>query len=178
LAWCFVAIVGCGSIACSSPSSPDTPDGSANCASPVVTLDNTDLTSPQVSFARDILPVFQTSCGIANSTCHGRPGVASQGRPFLGYFDGGTDAAQVEEALVGVASVEDPELDLVKAGDPSQSYLWLKVDDLQCTVADQCAKGHSDYKDCGIPMPYQNPPLPNDTLTAIARWIAQGAKNN
>jgi hypothetical protein len=174
---CFVAVVGCASVACSSPSPTDAPDGGATCASPFETLP-ADLTTPTVSFAHDIVPVFQTSCGIGGPICHGRPGVASEGRPFLGYFDGGTDPAQVEQSLVGVASVEDPQLDLVKPGDPSQSYLWLKVDNLQCTVAAQCAKGDSNYKDCGISMPYQNPPLPDDTLTAIARWIAQGAKSN
>jgi len=137
-----------------------------------------DLTTPTVSFSRDILPKFQSSCGIAGSTCHGAPGVSSQGRPFLGYFEGGTDAAQVELAIVGVPSVEDPNMNIVTAGDVWHSYMWIKLDNLQSTLAAECAKGMSDYKDCGQSMPYQNPPLDDGTLNTIARWIAQGAKNN
>jgi hypothetical protein len=147
------------------------------CSEPVDKAD-ADLTSPQVSFAIDVMPTFQTSCGIAGSICHGMPGVSAQGRPFLGYFDGGTDAAEVEEVLVGVPSAEDPAMNLVTAGNLDQSYLWVKLDNLQCTQAAECAKSKTPYRDCGQSMPYSNPPLEPGTLRTVARWIAQGAKNN
>jgi hypothetical protein len=100
---------------------------------------------------------------------------ASIGRPFLGYFDGGTDPAAVRIALVDVPSVEDPKMNLVTPGSLDESYLWQKVEGLQCKWAADCALGGSPYRTCGVAMPYQNPPLDSVRLTTIARWIAQGA---
>jgi hypothetical protein len=165
-------------------SSPDIPvpdagpsQGDGSCPDPADKSD-ANLASPTVSFAHDIIPVFRGSCAIAGVTCHGDTGVAAQGRPFLGYYDGGTDPAQVQAALVGMASVEDPRMDLVTPGSLDHSYLWQKVDNLQCKFASDCRAGQSAYPDCGQSMPYGNPALDVSTLDAIARWIMQGAKNN
>jgi hypothetical protein len=138
-----------------------------------------DLTTPTVSFANDVLPIWQPSCGIAGSTCHGATNAAPL-QPYLGAFDGGTDASQVLSGIVGVPSYEDPSMNLVTAGDPSNSYLVQKLDNQQCTPAltADCAKGQSNYPNCGVSMPFGNPPLPSDQYDTIRRWIAQGAKNN
>jgi hypothetical protein len=79
---------------------------------------------------------------------------------------------------VGVPSAEDPSMNLVTAGNLGQSYLWIKLDNMQCAQAAQCAKSKTPYKDCGQSMPFGNPPLETATLQTIARWIAQGAKND
>ena len=86
--------------ACSSPSSsggtqPTCGTGGNDggvCLGTYVTC-ATNLTTPNVSFKDDILPILQPGCAIAGSTCHGAPSVVSQQRPYLGSFDGGTDAA-------------------------------------------------------------------------------------
>ena len=138
-----------------------------------------DLTTPTVSFATDVLPTFQRSCGIAGATCHGATTVVKvDQRPYLGQFDGGTDAAVVVNGLVGVQSPEDPNLSIVKAGDPGQSYLMHKVDGDQCQFAADCAKGQTQYSDCGELMPYSSSALDQPTRDTIRRWIAQGAQNN
>jgi hypothetical protein len=147
------------------------------CPDPADPLD-AGLTSPTVSLKADIMPIFQFSCGIAGSTCHGATSVSHQGRPFLGYPDGGTDAATVYQALVGVASTEDPKMKLVTAGNLDESFLWQKVDNTMCKFAADCRAGGSAYPDCGQSMPYGNQALDVPTLTTIARWIAQGAPNN
>jgi hypothetical protein len=137
------------------------------------------MTTPTVSFSTDVLPTFQRSCGIAGATCHGAPSVVTVAqRPFLGYFDGGTDGSAVVSGLVGVVSPEDPKLSIVKASDPANSYLMHKLDGDQCTFAKDCAQGQTQYTDCGQQMPYSSPALDEATRDTVRRWIAQGAKNN
>jgi hypothetical protein len=99
-------------------------------------------------------------------------------RPYLGNFDGGTDASTVVQGLVGVTSNEDPTMVTVVAGDPGNSYLMHKLDGDQCTLASACASSKTQYTDCGQQMPYSSPPLDEPTRDIIRRWIAQGAKNN
>ena len=138
-----------------------------------------DLTTPTVSFAADIVPILQPSCAIAGSTCHGTLDVATtQMRPYLGSFDGGTDASAVVQGLVGVTSPEDPSAVIVKAGDPAHGFLMHKIDGDQCTLADACKATVTQYTDCGQQMPYSSPPLDQPTRDIFRRWIAQGAKNN
>jgi hypothetical protein len=136
------------------------------------------VTTPAVSLSEDVMPLFQQSCGIAGSTCHGSPIVTTQGRPFLDYPDGGSDAATVLTGIVGQPSTEDPQMSLVKAGDPAQSFMMHKLDGDQCTLASACAKGGSLYQDCGQQMPYSSPRLDQEQRDTIRRWIAQGAQNN
>lgn len=137
-----------------------------------------DLTTPTVSFAADILPIFQPSCGIAGSTCHGTTSSEQEGL-FLGSIDGGTDASLVLQGIVGVTSVEDPQMVIVKAGDPSNSYMMHKLDGDQCTQAAACnAVPNNQYPNCGSQMPYSSPALDEPTRDTIRRWIAQGAQNN
>jgi len=138
-----------------------------------------DLTTPTVSFQKDILPIFQPGCAIAGSTCHGTPDVwTTQQRPYLGSFDGGTDAQAVVQGLVGVASPENPKVMMVKAGDPANSFMMHKLDGDQCTMATDCATGMTMYTDCGQQMPYSSPALDDATRDTIRRWISQGAQNN
>jgi hypothetical protein len=126
------------------------------------------------------------SCGIAGATCHGDPNLQQTSqRPYLGDHDGGTNAATVITGLVGVPSNEDPKMNLVQAGAPSQSFVMHKLDGDECQYATVCNAnlgpdaGPSDpFYGCGVQMPYQSPPLDPATRDTIRRWIAQGAKNN
>jgi hypothetical protein len=170
------------SAACSpSPANPapdsGAPAGDGSCPDPADKSD-ANLASPTVSFAHDIVPIFRASCAFQGSTCHGNPDVAVQGRPFLAYQDGGTDASQIRGTLVGALSAEDPKMNLVTPGNLDQSFLWQKLDNLQCKFASDCRAGMSAYPDCGQLMPFGNPALEESTLDTIARWITQGAQNN
>jgi hypothetical protein len=194
---CLVALAvasGIGAVACSSSSSHGTPkddgggdetseldSGDEPCLPYVSDADLSDAAAP-VSFSNDILPVFQNSCGIAGSTCHGAVNIEkTQQRPFLGLHDGGTDASAVVTGIVGVSSNEDPALDIIAPNDVTHSYLLHKVDGDQCTLSAACADAaiaNPAFAGCGLQMPYSSPPLDQATRDTIRRWVAQGAKNN
>ncbi len=70
------------------------------------------------------------------------------------------DAANSYDALVGVASSEEPGMLRVKPGDPGASYLIRK---LEGTAA------------VGARMPLGLPALPDSTILVIREWIASGA---
>jgi hypothetical protein len=152
--------------------------------------------SPEVSFQKDIRPIFEQSCSLTSS-CHGQPSanVSTSGLIFLGAADGGTGAAEILQGLVGVASPEDKQRVLVDPGHPEDSYLMHKLDSDMCGFAAACdATKVAAFAGCGLGMPYASPPLCLDsqsdcvksqTITQqygerdqIRRWIAQGAKND
>jgi hypothetical protein len=66
--------------------------------------------------------------------------------------------------LVGVPSVERPDLLRVKPGDPNNSYIIQKLEGGPGIVGGQ--------------MPLNRPPLSQETINAIRLWIAQGAPHN
>ena len=115
-----------------------------------------------VSFQRDVAPVLVASC--ATGSCHGggsRP-------PVLAARDG---VGKLRVALVGVASEERPGRAYVHPGDPDASYLMQKIEGH--LVDAECAD-----RDCGEPMPLDNPSLSADARRTIRAWIAQGARDN
>lgn len=142
-----------------------------------------DLTTPTISFAGDIAPVFVNSCAAAGASCHGDPTLDEKttGQVFLGYPDGGDfDAAMILSRLVGQTSPENPMMDIIHASDPDASYMMHKLDDDQCLFATTCnATGNTLFRLCGLGMPYgTNMVLDEPTRDKIRRWIAQGAQNN
>jgi hypothetical protein len=137
-----------------------------------------DLTTPTVSFSNDIVPIMNFSCGIAGSTCHGATNVTLQQRPFLGFFDGGTDASAVVTGIVGVDSQEAPSVKLVAADNPGESFLMHKMDGDECVFMVQCQATTTQYPNCGASMPYSSNLLDPATRDTVRRWIAQGAQNN
>jgi len=176
-----VAAVACLSTAACTSNNPSTTDGGTTDAGEDVCEPyepDADLTTPTVSFNKDVVPIMNFSCGIAGATCHGTPSVVAQQRPYLGDFDGGTDASQVISGIVGVKSQEDPSMNIVTASDPAHSFLMHKVDWDECTLAAQCASTTTQYTNCGQGMPYSSDQLDQPTRDTIRRWIAQGAKNN
>jgi hypothetical protein len=73
------------------------------------------------------------------------------------------DAGHSYNLLVGVASVEQPSLQRVAAGDPDGSYMVHKIEGLPGITGGQ--------------MPLGETPLPQATIDAIRQWITNGAPN-
>jgi hypothetical protein len=96
------------------------------------------------------------------------------------------EASAIVSRIVGTKSGEDPNMNLVTAGDPANSYLMHKMDGDACTLAAQCNMGpfHAAYPDCGANMPNPVPPAMTSQLLApsqrdtVRAWIKQGAQNN
>jgi hypothetical protein len=135
-----------------------------------------DLSTP-VSFATDVVPIFQQSCALSAS-CHSDPSLAPL-QPYLGSSDGGVDAAAILAQIVGVKSAEDPTMDLVMPNDPTNSFLMRKMDGDQCALAQECAGTpySTSYPDCGALMPQgATDPLPAMTRDIVRAWIKQGTR--
>ncbi len=92
------------------------------------------------------------------------------------------------QGLVGVNSVEDPAMPLVKVMDTMNSYLLYKVNgtmNSNSLTASECAKMLCASSDCsmstpcGVLMPDTSAvPIPMDQIQTITDWISQGAPNN
>jgi hypothetical protein len=192
---------GFGAGACGSSSS-----GSASSGGDCFDYTSFDTTMPSVSFKTDVLPIFRTSCGIS-SVCHGcdttaDPGCTKPGfNPYLGtsMTQGPPSATQIMAILTATVNapagiqtsttpdakmVGNPDMMIVKAGDPSHSFMTYKLDgnfptnptsnDVTCASL-TCAASQS----CGQAMPSAaGMPLPESERDIIRRWIAQGAMNN
>jgi len=100
--------------------------------------------------------VFTPLC----SGCHS--GSQPAGGPLPGSQN--LTAGQAFLNIVGVASLEQPSLLRVKAGDPDNSYLVRKVEGVAGIT--------------GAQMPFGGPPLPQSAIDEIRSWIASGAPNN
>jgi hypothetical protein len=114
------------------------------------------------TFAADILPAIQPSCGAATTTCHGGP-------TAYGHVDYSTSLARtardVHDDLVGATPANAPPgFRRVAPGDASHSWVVAKV------TQDQ--PGGAGY---GARMPLGRPNLCQPTLDALLAWIADGA---
>ncbi|MEO5634165.1 carboxypeptidase-like regulatory domain-containing protein [Gaiella sp.] len=105
-----------------------------------------------VSFSQ-VVSVFQSN---GCQGCH--PGVNSS----LDLQD-----AKAYDDLVGIKALEDPDLYRVVAGDPENSFLYLKVGG---------APVIADIPAVGSRMPPGAPPISAEDMKIIHDWIAQGAK--
>ncbi|HTQ48905.1 MAG TPA: hypothetical protein VMI75_39375 [Polyangiaceae bacterium] len=154
---------------CNPPTSSNPTPAYTSCAT---------LTSPTVSFSKDIVPTFNDSCGVSNA-CHQPPANPAVANLVLGLPDGGVPAEMVIQAIVGKSALENPNMEIVKAGDPENSFLMHKVDGDQCLYAATCNKtGNPIFNECGVQMPYNSGVIDTATRDNIRRWIAQGAQNN
>jgi hypothetical protein len=84
--------------------------------------------------------------------CH-----AGAAAPLGLQLEAGVSYAQ----LVGIPSVEDPDLLRVAPGDPDASYLVHKIE---------------GRPEAGPRMPLGGPPLPQATIDVIRQWIVEGAQ--
>src|SRR5580692_1938145 len=139
LASLAVVVSGSGAIGCSSSSSGSNGGSGSSSGS-----------GGTVSFKTDVMPIFQRSCTLV--TCHGSENdnnpQAPQENLLLGDNTPGSTtglpvvaatAAMVYQGLVNVASVEDPKVMLVAAGDPANSYLIAKLNGTLSAYLTDCA---------------------------------------
>lgn len=113
------------------------------------------------SFAADLVPAIQSSCGSATTTCHG-------GASPTGHVSYSGTPAQIHAALVNATPANAPlGWVLVKPGDPAHSWIIEKV------TKDQ--PGGLGY---GARMPYAAPNLCQPTVDTLSAWISAGAPNN
>jgi hypothetical protein len=143
-------------------------------------LTGSALLSPSVSYTTDVQPIFNT-CGSAGGTCHGDPNsdAGVTGLIFLGKPAGGVPASAVLPNIVGQASPEDPKMEIIKAGDPGNSYLMHKLDGDECVYSADCSGAvNVAFIDCGAQMPDLGPYLSQAQRDVIRSWIAQGALAN
>jgi hypothetical protein len=96
--------------------------------------------------------VFTQSCAL--SDCH---------RGASAPFGLELTAGQTLGNVVGVASAEKPEFDLVEPWNPTDSYVYMKA--------------IGDLRIGGDPMPPQGlaPPLTDQQLEMLRQWIEEGA---
>jgi hypothetical protein len=106
---------------------------------------------PPKSFAADVQPIFNARC----ISCH-----SGSLAPQMLRLESGMSWAN----LVDVASMEQPTVKRVVAGDPANSYLFQKITN---------APGIS-----GSPMPLGSFPMSQPEIDTIEAWIAQGAPDN
>lgn len=172
--------------ACGGDDEGGTGGSAGNCAAPSCPVDISQFDStPPVSFETDVLPVFRRSCGLSNS-CHGSE-TNSATQLYLGPKTSDATVVvdqafrqKIIDGLVGVPSKTAPATSLVVAGNPSGSFLMLKMDGcasaagLSCTPQPNAKSGDP----CGDSMPQGNDVLCADERDTVRRWIAQGANNN
>lgn len=144
--------------------------------------------SAPVSFATDVMPIFQGGCTLSQS-CHGQPMNSGEENLYLGDLSNNTPAiiAQVYMGLVGVKSLEDPKMNLVTASDIANSYLAKKISTSwtteSATLAPDCvgnmcpAPTCTTTQPCGTSMPYGGLALDPTKVETINNWISQGATN-
>src|SRR5207249_4939177 len=125
-------------------------------------------TGTPVSLSKDVQVIFSAKCG---------PGCHSGSNPFAGMNleDGKSHAATVD-----VTSCEAPALKRVKPFDSLGSYMVLKLENGQSSVATctQCATDPTLSTTCGVQMPFGVTPLSDVEITLIRTWIDQGAQDN
>jgi len=121
----------------------------------------TPLATP--TFARDILPALQQSCGSRTSTCHG-------GNAPTGHVAYSSDPPRTSRDVYDDLTIPPPANapsafpHRITPGDSTRSWLVEKI------TKDQ--PGGSGY---GARMPYGLPDVCPPTVTTITDWIDQGA---
>lgn len=112
---------------------------------------------PEVSFSRDIVPMFVESCTSCHTGAAPREGSANLNlEPQFAYGD-----------LVRVLSGQVPTMARVMPNDPDNSYLLHKL-----------MGTHADVGGRGQRMPRGADPWTEEQIELVRLWILQGAPNN
>jgi hypothetical protein len=140
LHWAFVALTGCSS------------DSALSCPEPAILAPQARTNS-----RADVEAILGRSCALGG--CHsGAEGASGLTLPLGGAW---------RNLVVGRRSLQNPSMDLVKAGDPTKSWLFLKIAGTPCGT---CAPELG----CGGRMPF-NRPLPEGEIATVAAWVRNGA---
>ena len=131
-----------------------------------------------MSFATDVMPIFQTSCNF--SSCHGSASSSPMEGLALGSPNGvKMSPEEIKAVRTGIVSApaERSSLSMVEAGKPTLSFLLAKIsysDFAQCeAVGSTC-----EPKGCGTRMPLSSPALDPAAVDTVAGWIQDGALDN
>lgn len=147
-----------------------------------------------VSFANQIMPIFQSNCSVGGGTgpatlCHGDPSAAMPFAPggtrqWFGPPSPAVNSAatltMIYSGFVNQPSTEDLSMDVITPGDPTQSFLWYKIDGTQGSLDRENLCGHGELGVCGsaMPLPLTGATitlLPQADLDLVCTWIVQGA---
>ncbi|GAC1562797.1 MAG: hypothetical protein NVS3B10_20010 [Polyangiales bacterium] len=120
-----------------------------------------DSRNPYPSFKDDVVPIIQMSCAL--TACHASK--ESNLGIFLAY-----DPVQLYAELQKTSPTSMTPF--VVPGDPSKSYVVLKLEGMQSVEAAKCAN-----MTCGTVMP-PDAPLPDAKIKVFKDWITAGAKND
>jgi hypothetical protein len=161
--------------------------GATGCSSSSTGSDGGGGLPTNVSFSKDVMPIFQQSCTLSN-VCHGQMFNSAEENLYLGdnIMNTADIINQVYTGLVGVPALEDPKMSLVTAGDASKSYITYKDNGTQDMLASDCAMvtplcpspSCTASAPCGALMPYTGVIIDQNLRDTIEGWIAEGAKNN
>lgn len=110
------------------------------------------------SIQQDIFSATDSSGRAACTSCH-----TSTGRTPAGGLD--LTGAGAHARLVGVASLQKPTLQRVKAGSPDESYMLHKIEGRADIVGGRMPRGTGPF-------------MTDGQLLVIRRWIEIGAPNN
>lgn len=143
-------------------------------AAPMACPGEHDVSGPDVSFSRDILPFFSFNC--AFSSCH--DGHAREAGLYLGpnFLDGPADAQAAAAVRASLLSASTTALGLRRVApfEPDRSFLMLKIDGCQNLLGLTCG-GALRGAPCGSRMPALSAELPPEKRDMLARWVARGA---
>ena len=117
-------------------------------------------TRPYPNFDDDVMPVFIANCSL--TACHG-----SKQSNLNIYIPNNADAAFAELSKTSPTSG----LKFIEPGDPTKSYVMIKMDGKQGSLSTQCDAG-----DCGTEMPPDVGLVAQDQRDTIRAWITAGAK--
>jgi hypothetical protein len=141
-------------------------------------------TTPTVSFKNEVLPIFRNSCGLSDS-CHGTPNPPAPAQRYYGPkksapTPSATEITAILMNLVGVTSVDEPDMKLIDPGHPETSFMMYKLDgDPQDPSSVNCSRLKcAATQTCLQAMPQSGNTLPAATRDTIRQWIAQGAMDN
>lgn len=135
-----------------------------------------------VSFAADVMPIFQASC--SSSSCHGTSADTPKAELVLGPPPGNVptadELAAAHAELVG-ADAMFATMKRVAGGDPAGSWLLLKVESALPTTTICLPDGVTcGVSGCGKKMPagIGATPLDEQELSVLRTWIRDGAAND
>jgi hypothetical protein len=147
--------------ACSSSTDPGLATNPKDAGSSGTSGAEVDARNPYPSFKGDVVPLIQMSCAL--TACHASK--ESNLGIFLAY-----DPVQLYAELKKTSPTST--LPFVVPGDPTTSYLILKLEGMQATEAAKCTN-----MSCGTVMP-PDAPLPAAKIKVFTDWITAGAKDD
>lgn len=115
------------------------------------------------SFSGDVVPIVRNSCAL--TACH-----ASKTSNLGIHLT--HDASQIFAELQK-ESPSYPGVKFVVAGNPEQSFLYLKMEGRQASLGAKC----TGTKPCGSEMP-PDELVPQAERDLVEKWIQNGAKND